>query len=108
MIAHSRRFSYEDAVEALALHLMRNSHVAPSIATLEHCDPSLSELAQLVMSVPELVKLEGIHFVAWSLGSSEAFHLASRASMLARYSRAELPTISECAEELARRAETES
>jgi hypothetical protein len=108
MITHSRSLSYDGAVEALAVHLLRNPHVAPIIATLEQCDPSLRELANLVTSVPELVKLEGINFVAWSLGSSDAFHLASQAGMLARYSRAELPTISECAKELARRAETQS
>jgi hypothetical protein len=108
MIVHSRPLSYESAVEGLAVHLMRNPRVAPIIATLEHCDPSLRELAKLITSVPELVKLEGIHFVAWSLGSSEAFHLACEATMVVRYSRAEPLTISKCAEALALRGEPES
>jgi hypothetical protein len=85
----------------LGLHLLRNPNTARIIATKEGLDERLNDLARLTLTVPDVVRTEGLPAAAWMMKCAPAtFELAASLDMHNRYSRYELPDIEDCIEAL--------
>lgn len=94
------RTTRKDPTSSLGLHLLRNPRCARFMRRINGLDPRLAELVAITCSAPRLVQLEGLRSAAWTLASRPAFELAAYLEMLNANTRAPLPSLRECLDEL--------
>jgi hypothetical protein len=90
-----------DPSVALGLHLFRDPRCGRMLKGIQGLDPRLIELAELAVAFPKTIQIEGFREAAFKLASREAFAYAALLEMFSKHTRAQIPRLRECIDQVA-------